>query len=569
MDLKIPSPGKHGKGLFNTSTPAVRQWVDNLPLINIEASAGQLEFALDELNKTNIAAADRHEALELLTAPVMHVTVALKKSYLGKQFPLKKCDLDNAARAAGLCNRMSVGYKIQVAAMGKLPDSGAGLTVATHRAMRHLSEVLIGNYQIYAPHPAGIWKDLHTLYAIAEQHGLQQEPVNDITLRNPAASTIEDIYKQALLLSLAYPYRLRQTEISDVYRLLSQWASYSRLLTVSDKGTGGFFTCNLESDHAPVYLTDKNRDECDTHWRILETGDMAEPVRAALEARRNNAQHYSDHLEERILQRLMLTWGVMPKRQFTRRQQDACVQLVLGLKAIHRVISDPESEQQDGHEPDTEVIRDREYLLDPTFEQPTKVDISPNNGNTDGNGSDHLSDHWQNSPLRGAYSTADPSGNTHHNPLHIENWKMQDMSAGGYCLLWDSEDVSSAQVGELVAIKTSHDSDENWHLGVIRWMKFTRERGLGLGVQMMSPGASAIQARICNDKDGTTDNMQGILLPDIVGLKQQATLLLPPLPFRTGCLSRLTRGDNEEQIRLTAQLEDTGSFAQFQFSPAE
>jgi len=565
MGLKIPLQKKRGKGLFNTSIPEVRQWVNNLPLINIEASVEQLEFALDEINKFEIPASNRHDALELLTAPVIHITGALKKSYLGKQFPLKKHDLDNAAKVAGLHHRMAISYIILVTVMEKQPDSRTGLTIAIHRAIRHLSEVLIGNYQIYVPYPAGIWKDLHTLYAIAEQYGLQQKPVNDITLHKPAESTIEDSYKQILLLSLACPYRLRQTEISDVYRLLSQWAPYSRLLTVSDEGIDGFFTWNLESDNAPVYLTGRNQYERDAHWRTLNTSDMAEPVRVALKARQENSKRYSDHLEERILQRLMLTWGVMPKRKFARRQQDASVQLVLGLKAIHSIISDPEPEQQDESKVETEVIRDREYLQDPTFEKPTKVKINTHRGNSSG----QQPGNRQGYPLHGAYSAANRLAGTVHDSMHIENWKMQDMSAGGYCLLWDSEEASSAQIGELVAIKTSHDSDDNWHLGVIRWMKFTRERGLGLGVQMMSPGARAIRARVCNDKTSTNEDMQGILLPKITGLNQQATLLLPPLLFRAGYLSRLTRGNKQEQIRLTRQLEDTGSFAQFHFIAAK
>ncbi|MDH3900553.1 MAG: hypothetical protein OEU51_05845, partial [Gammaproteobacteria bacterium] len=71
MGLKIPSLRKRGKGLFNTSIPAVRQWVNNLPLINVETSVEQLEFALDEINKIDIPASERHDALELLIAPVI------------------------------------------------------------------------------------------------------------------------------------------------------------------------------------------------------------------------------------------------------------------------------------------------------------------------------------------------------------------------------------------------------------------------------------------------------------------------------------------------------------------
>jgi hypothetical protein len=85
---------------------------------------------------------------------------------------------------------------------------------------------------------------------------------------------------------------------------------------------------------------------------------------------------------------------------------------------------------------------------------------------------------------------------------------------------------------------------------------------------MMSPGASAIWASICSDRIGAENRMQGILLQDRRGTEQETTLLLPPLPFRAGSLSRLVQDGNEQQIRLTRQLEDTGSFAQFHFTPA-
>jgi|GEM_PF-863068 len=570
MDLDIPASGKTGKSPFKTSTPAVSEWVANLPLINIKDCVEQLEFALDELNKIDVPAAERHAALELLTAPVMHVIGALKKSYLGKRIPLRKQDLDNAAKASGLCNRMAISYKILVTTLGNQPESGStssALATAIHHAIRYLSEVLTGNYQIYAPYPDGIWKALHTLYATGEQHALLRHQVDDISPGYPEKSTIEESYKQILLLSLACPYRLRQNEISGVYKLLSQWARYSKLLSKSEGHSGGFFTWDLDSDDAPTYLTIKNQQARATQSRFLNTSDMEEPIRAALKAHQESTQRFSDYMEERILQRLMLTWGLMPKRQFARRRQDAAIQMVSGLKAIHRIITEPTPEGSEEAQEKTGVTRDRESLCDPTLEQPTTINTDAHNGN--GNGAGHLPDQWQENPLQGAYSARNPdAGNGDATPLYAENWKMQDMSAGGYCLLWDSAEASSAQIGELVAIKTSHDRDENWHLGVIRWMKFFRERGLGLGVQMMSPGARAVWARLCDGKAGTGDKLQGILLPDVEGLHQQATLLLPSLPFRSGCLSQLTRGDVEKQVRLTTRLEDTGSFAQFYFSPA-
>ena len=84
----------------------------------------------------------------------------------------------------------------------------------------------------------------------------------------------------------------------------------------------------------------------------------------------------------------------------------------------------------------------------------------------------------------------------------------------------------------------------------------------------MSPGASPVFASIRSKNAAAENKMHGILLPEIKAINQQATLLLPSLPFRSGSLSTLTRGVDEEQIRLTRQIENTGSFAQFHFTPA-
>jgi hypothetical protein len=123
----------------------------------------------------------------------------------------------------------------------------------------------------------------------------------------------------------------------------------------------------------------------------------------------------------------------------------------------------------------------------------------------------------------------------------IESWKIADISAGGYCLLWDSDEVSSARVGELVAL-------------------------LELGVQLLSPGARAVWARPCKEGVNTGDRTPGILLPEIKAIKVHASLLLPSLLFRTGSMATIEDGDQTDTVSLTRQLENTGSFAQYHFT---
>ena len=260
------------------------------------------------------------------------------------------------------------------------------------------------------------------------------------------------------------------------------------------------------------------------------------------------------------MQRLMLTWGVMPKRRFSRHREDSQVELVIGLNAIHQMsaVPVPEEQQSDGI---SETIHSHQYLQDPTFEAATRINTS---FATSQDQRSEPAARREDSPLRGAY-LASPSAAVRH-----ETWTMTDISAGGYCLLLEAETASSVRVGELVAIPPGETAQPiSMQLGIVRWLRFTRERGLELGLQLLSPGAQAVWVSICEDEINRPERLQGILLPEIKPLRQPATLLLSSLPFRTGCLSTIEYSDRKETIMLTRQLENTGCFAQYDFSHAD
>jgi len=571
MELRVPKLKKPGGSILKTDPESFKEWVGNLPLVNIELSAGRLEFGLSVINSVELSSSDRFEALELLTAPVMHVARSLKKKYLGKRFPLGKDQLGKSNQVIGLYLAMATGYKLEVVALDRETNADARLATPMQRAIRYLSESLIASYQIYSQHRTGIWQDLHTLYALAAKHGLQAHQETDTTLQKPDLTTVETAYKQILLLSLAGPYGMRQREIRRVYNLLGRWAPFSRLLAAKDHDNMGFFSCHLASDAPPSYLVLRQRDRLDDEWRILDTSGMTEPANATLTELRGKPGLRNTLPGESTLKRLMLAWGVMPERHATRRRQEAPIQLVLGINAIHRLLSEPGLGEtgtviEESHAPDREDV-----LQDPTLESPTVIATRhPARGKTVGSGGwqNNGAPSWGNHPLRGAFALETQSSTADANEsLPIESWKMVDVSAGGYCLLWESNDVSSAQVGELLAIRAgAEDSKDGWTLGVIRWMKFTPERGLILGAQLLASGASPVRASLCADTPAAESKSLGILLPGDKSLNQQASLLLPSLQFRTGCLSMLSRGGNDEKIMLIRQLENTGSFARFHFT---
>ena len=333
------------------------------------------------------------------------------------------------------------------------------------------------------------------------------------------------------------------------------------------------FACHLSSDDPPRYLQLTRRELLDASWVILNTDGMTKPANATLGELRDKPQLRSILPRENTLKRLMLSWGVMPERQGERRCQEMPVQLVVGLTAIHRLLAEPVANETASTQLESVRTEHPGDWFDPTFERPTVIATKRLPVRNTANPADGRSNPFLplgQFPLRGAYTPGKPArpDNDKQAPT-IESWKMIDVSVGGYCLLWESDDVSGAQVGELVAIRTgSKTSPEDWKLGVTRWMKFTPRRGLILGVQLLVTGATPVWACLCRDEPKAENKLEGLLLAENTILKQPVSLLLPSLPFRTGHLATLTRGDKDERIILVRELENTGSFAQFHFAVA-
>jgi hypothetical protein len=481
------------------------------------------------------------------------VAEAMKKVFLAKPIPLQGNNLLLATQTVELCNQMATGYRILVDDTGHDDSQTFYLTLAIHRSLRYLSEILLTNYQIYLQYPEGLWKTINSLYALAEQHGITTQPITDNTLPTPAPSTISTVYKQILLMSLACPYRLRQKEIHFVYNALMDWADRTRLYDMEGEQTPGLFAVNLNADNPPSYRVLNDNVTQGHQWRILDTTSMAEQIRDILDKQPGNGNRHIGIGDTNILQRLMLAWGVMPARRFARHTKSAEVGLLVGLNAIHRRIMQPEA----GSSGRQETIEDLHYLQDPTFEASTTFRIHP------------FADSGQRivttEKTRAQTSCIEHTTDT----PRIESWKMANISAGGYSLLWDSDDSSNARVGELVAvIEQDNLYGGEWQLGVVRWMKCTTAYGLELGIQMLSPSAQAVWAYVEDTGLSTGRKMQGMLLPEIKMLRQPTSLLLPTLPFRAGCITTLESAGSLQNIRLTRQLENTGSFAQYHFSTA-
>jgi hypothetical protein len=150
-----------------------------------------------------------------------------------------------------------------------------------------------------------------------------------------------------------------------------------------------------------------------------------------------------------------------------------------------------------------------------------------------------------------------------------ERWKTINVSAGGYCLLWDSDRPSPAQVGELIGIRdTNVGENQTWNIGVVRWMQYSEGEGLKLGIQILAPNALPIMTRTINiGANKKVKPHNSLVLSGVKSLEQPATLLTPTIHYNVGDTLILDDHGATAIVQLTKQLEITGDFARYEYTP--
>lgn len=560
---------------FDSRPAQVERWIGELPLANPGESSRRLYEALTASNAQDIPADQRLRMLELLCAPVRNVAAALKKHFVGQAFPLGDKARQVVALSQALMLQMARGYRTVADAHADKRQKLA----ATHRALGFLGQTLLYAYQVYAPYPAGAWRQIHDLYRLAEAGGFHQSAVKSEDTCNACAGSVEDAYKQILLLALACPYRLRPGEAEQIYRWLCDWAQHATLTGFSrTQNQNSLFVTNFASDDPPTYLvlrdTQYNKDEC----RLLNAARLADTIRDTLGQGRNDLSKAAHAVNDHVLRRLMLAWGVMPKRRFSRSQKHATAMVAMGLSSAHYFISGEVAFDTHGSDAAAMFASPARFEARDLHDQrDTPADIWALGGarplhdaHAHAHGGQYIEFTGSADAFAAKPAVQTPQPAAAAGPVYqTREWKMINVSAGGYRLLWDSGENSQAQVGELLGLRESSDPDSfHLSLGVVRWMKANSERGLELGVEMLSPGAVAVGTRIHKARGGS-EYMRSLLLPAIKAIGQPATLLTPALPYHVGDVVTVNSHGKEARVELIKLVENTGTFAQFQFRPLD
>jgi len=312
--------------------------------------------------------------------------------------------------------------------------------------------------------------------------------------------------------------------------------------------------------------------------RAIDTDELVKSLKPQLSDESSfNSIAIGEQVSQETLRTLMISWSLCAKRRFSRASREGDIKVAIGLSSIYKVLTEeaePPSkpkEKKPGHMFSLESISDTHRADKDIFAQqdPSFFITHPNMKAEQDSSAGAWDMVAKGRALTETYAQELQTQNDEIGEIHKENpdihWKITNVSAGGYCLQWDSEHPSKAQVGEIIAVREKEpDHTYQWRVGVIRWMQFTQKDGLEIGVQVLSPKLVTCTVRRLKRKNEAP--FECLMLPGIKPIQQPSTLLLPAHAFKKDDVLSIFVYERDIDIKLGSIREHTGSFTQFQFS---
>ncbi|MGD8926849.1 MAG: hypothetical protein PVG20_08350, partial [Thioalkalispiraceae bacterium] len=496
LGLAIPELVKPDKDHFDLRQKNVDEWLDNLPRANIGETARRVFETLVEVNQFKHPHQNRMYFLEHLRETVMYVTDAMKRHFVGINAPLPLKNQKIVAATREIHHAMAIGYMIAIEnylSSSLFFSDNKMLATMIQRALSSLGKVLLTSYQTYTPYPANIWSQIHKLYAAAEHHKLLSMTIVDDQNIHNVKTNINSEYIRILLVALTSPYRLRHGEAGKIYSVVERWTGKSKLRTAENiTKSNTLFAVNLASDDPPrnySLMTDGCKSE---YCRILDSTALTKAIRKDLkhgfktgETTITSIEMNRPDLSQDLMKRLLIAWCILPKRSFSRSETEEPVQVTMGLTSTHQVIINGDQAESNAdelfkHTAQYEANNVKNSIAD---KQPDVWEMIYFPSETEGM---ELLEEQLHKDQGSENKTKKPG-------IPVETWMVLNESARGYCIQSMNHPKSRAQVGELIGVRRqTANATWKWGVGVIRWLRSEPNRGLLMGIELLTPDAAAI-----------------------------------------------------------------------------
>jgi len=468
LSFRIPEQHSPTKDSFDIRPQAVQRWVEELPMGDIGEAARRLFAMLQETNRLKFAPALRAELLAMIAPALETVLDNLVRHYTGLSFPLPQ----KSVRIAQFANRLLSESVIAHQAVLNAREDASWLFRMTHhhlwvQSIHHmivyLNRILCIYRTIHRHSPAGIWLALHQLYQQARQHGRSGEKVA-LPGAGPHRSTIEQEYKRALLLSLLEPQLFRRSQMAEVYATMDRWLEEAQLIPAKKcREESAAYCIRADQDAPHTVLSEQCSKECEKAEQgiLLNVEALNRTIDKALERMGDEPtttlRGGKAPISRETLETLQQCWRVPQGMRLERHRSDRPVQVAIGMSANYALMH-RQADAVGAH-----GISDQEMseALHPLFETP-QAEPQPAKAPA-------KTEVWD-----AVFFGTELGHNAWAKDSEEKNYQFiaareLDYTETGHCLVFNSKDIESLQVGELIGFRES--AAKPLQLCMVRWLQ--------------------------------------------------------------------------------------------------
>ncbi len=573
----------------DVSEPALKAWTEALPLMDYAHSCKQVTDALNQLNRQQVEIMKRITAMTLLSNHVDKLHKIVPRNFDSDALPLSAKQLESKLRPQRLLLECATGHKIIVVELLEdkklLAKNKKSLFLSLVKALHYMLLELIENFLSYRTPEAGTWQDMHKLYAIAEQLGVVDVAVSGSAAQGEASTTIGELYKKILLLSLADYSRLMNGEAEMIYQQLPEWSKLTSLSCPDDSFREGIVV-DLGVD-APANHVFSEKPIKFLNGRLFDIAPLLAHMDAQIDALAEQGQQGDNMLGARTRQamyiRLRFTWGTRSERGASRQPINNPVKLISGLHDCHRGLSgnapfNPEHDEL-RFDPEWNKVEEQAPLPDdlslvPEGEDPWMKDVIEARvaANVNGHRVSQFDEHTKADAWEKIYANqiADQGRREREvAPLMVIDCVQVDTSPGGMAILCSHEQVdASLAVGKVVAIYEEGDAEVNrWQIGVVRWLVMLPSNDIRCGVQVLSHRARTVATKSIKGVGENGEYFRSIMIPAEDGYP--TSVIVPAAVYSTNSILSVVAEKELIYLALKELLNNSASYNQFSFEKVD
>ena len=508
-------------------------WLAELPLVNVAPSQIRLAEQLRQLNRFDMAPAERLLVLEALREPIYFVQAEQIKKLANKPLPLTQVERGIFGLVVQLWQELLIGYQrcLAQAIEGRLQGQSA---LICQRALDCVAASMFDHCRTYHAFPESYWSTLHQLYRRAEDAKVVANSIEDSARKLDVCCA--EVYVRALLLMQANPNEQSQKQLLQIQHWLERWAQHVpvRSTAPEDKSLPPLMLDSSAAAGAYREVDANGRNA--SRW--LDIGELARALKKLVVRLRKGETPASlglggDCAMPGVEQSLVLLFRLWCEgkngRVQARRSASAKAQVCSTFASMHFHISG-KTFRQPGHA--TGMTR-REHEEIATF---------------------------------GHASTRQEEAHIEAGGYAIEDWLLHEESLSG-SRLFRPVDASGGRYGltQLIAVRPA--DGKNFFVGVVRWMRIEPDGGLHLGARLIPGVPRAVAVRPTGINAQSEKFVPAFYSPALAALASPASLILPPGWYRPGRVLEVY-SDTPELLLLSNVIERGSDFERVAIEPA-